>query len=240
MPQKIAPSVHLVGTDELLFERLMWLLPEYIEIEHHRSLDEVSILTEPPTFTLYQTNEIDGAERRRIERFLLEAPRRLVVLCDRADPSQVYNLSVTGAALGLIAVENNRSPEFLEERVRSWYWGGLVGPDPSAFGASEGEEPPCYVAGLISLVERNPFHRWRVRELAQHLRISTRTLNRAVQSYFGRGTKALLMDLRYQLIRQARRDDHLSWKNLADLFGFESAKGIQAWCRAYEKGRRWR
>lgn len=235
MSQRIAPSVRLVGTDEVLFRRIISLLPEGIAIERYRSLDEVGVPAVPPAFTLYQAEHVDEAERRRIERYLRESPRRLVVFCDRADPPVLFGLTVTGAATGLIAIETDRSKEFLEERLKSWYWGGLIRPDWVALGAKEGVDPPYHAGRMIKMIERNPFYDWRVEELSRRLRISERTLNRAVQAHFGRATKTVLMALRFELLERARETGQRTWEDLAGLFGFQSAKELHDWRRDYKR-----
>lgn len=147
----------------------------------------------------------------------------------------LFGLTAIGAATGLIAIETNRSKEFLEERLKSWYWGGLIRPDWVALGAKEGVDPSYHVGRMIKMIERNPFYDWRVEELARRLRISKRTLNRAVQAHFGRATKAVLMALRFQLLERARAIGQRTWEELAGVFGFESAKELHEWRREYQK-----
>lgn len=235
MPERIAPSVRLVGTDEFLFRRITSLLPEGISVERFQSLEEVGVPPRPPAFTLYQVEHIDDMERRRIERYLQESPRRLMVFCNRADPPVLFRLTVTGAATGLVAIETDRSKEFLEERLKSWYWGGLIRPDWVALGAKEDVDPSYHVGRMIKMIERNPFYDWRVEELARRLRISKRTLNRAVQFRFGRPTKTVLMALRFQLLERAREIGQRTWEELAGVFGFQSAKELHEWRREYQK-----
>ncbi len=227
--------VRIVGTDDILFQRIISLLPAGVRIERHRSLGEIGGGYDAPILTVCYVPSVSETYRQEIESYLKGAPRRLVVLCEEASPREVYQLAVTGAALGLIAVETTPSLRDLAKRFEPWYWEGLVRPNWTALGAAEGAEPTYYVGRMIKLIERSPFYDWRVEELARLLRISERTLNRSVHTHFGRSTKALLMALRYQLLEQAYEVFQRSWEELAELFGFPSAKELHDWRRAYTR-----
>ena len=94
---------------------------------------------------------------------------------------------------------------------------------------------PCraevgYLVGrLQSLVERDPFRDLSVTEVARSLRVSQRTLNRALQAEGRRGVKALLIDLRCQLIERAIEEGMLAKEEIARLFGFQSRRQLQRW-----------
>lgn len=118
--------------------------------------------------------------------------------------------------------------------MKAWFWGGLIRPDWSALGAAE-EEPPYHVGRMMRVIKRDPFSDFRVRELAHYLSISDRTLNRAVQCYFGRSVKAVLMALRYQLMERVRDLGYQNGEDLAGLFGFASVKDFYEWRRGYNR-----
>lgn len=161
-----------------------------------------------------------------------------MILCDQADPPEIFGLTVTGSTIGLIAIESDRSRESLAERLKSWYWGGLIRPDWAGLGSPAEAKPSYHVGFLMKIIERNPLHDWRVEELANRLRVSERTLNRSVQGYFGCTVKTLLVALRYQLLENSREIGQHSWDDLANLFGFSSAKELHRWRRDFERRRR--
>ena len=226
--------VRVVGTDDALLKRIISLLPVDIRIERYRTLGEIGG-GRVPAFTVCYVRSLSEIDRQQIESYLMRAPRRLVVLCDDANPREVYQLTVTGAAQGLIAVETTRSLRELAKRFEPWYWAGLIRPDWAALGADGEAEAPYHVGRMIMHIERRPFHDWRVEELARLLGISERTLNRSARAYFSQSTKALLMALRYQLLERAYEVGQRSWAEWAEVFEFPSAKELHDWRHAYRR-----
>ena len=115
--------VRTVGIDDVILQRIVPLLPADVRIERHRSPREIGVGKSAPIFTLWYVPSVSETHRREIEGYLMQAPRRLVVLCEEASPGDVYQLAATGAALGLIAVETTGSLRNLANRFELWYLG---------------------------------------------------------------------------------------------------------------------
>ncbi len=158
--------VRLIGVGGRLLERVMRSLPPGAALEVAPSLVAVDRDDRLAMLNLYVSSGIDLAERQRIECFLRERPRRLVVLCDWARTEQLFRLAVRCHPLGLVAVEESPPEGELRRAVLRWYLSGFITPDLAALKLPEGDVP-AHVGRLLRFIEREPFRPWQVVELAK-------------------------------------------------------------------------
>ncbi len=157
--------IRLIGVGELLRERVQRSLPRGADLEEVPSLAAVGPHHRLAMLDVYVSPRIDLNECERIERFLRKAPRRLVVLCGTAQTGHLFRLAIRCHPLGLVTVEEPPSKEDLRLALLRWYLGGFLMPDWSELGLSEGEAP-ARAQRMMGIVEREPFHAWRVQEIA--------------------------------------------------------------------------
>lgn len=225
--------VVLVSLDETLGDALVRALPEGVQVRRAADLGEAERAAFAPLSVICSTR-LTRKLAERIARSLRRAPRRTLVLCRRARLSTVHDLVGEARRLGLLKITS--PDEIMDERrqLASWYYSGVVLPDWSALGV---DRDSCseILGRAIEAIEQDPFHDWRVDELAQKIGVSARTLRRILLAEPGLRAKEFLMTVRYQLVDRFRKESDLRGEEMAGLFEFASGKKLSEWCGRFEE-----
>ncbi len=219
--------VVLVALDEALGDAVVRFLPEEIRLIRVGDWGEAERNALAP-LSIICTTRLTRELARRVARSLRKVPRRTVVLCRRARLSTVYNLTGEVRPFGLLAITTMDEIMNPRQSVLSWYYAGVVLLDWSALRVDL--DNCCTVLRqMIEVIERHPFHDWRVDELARRVGVSARTLRRVLVAQVGLSPKKFLTAVRYQLVERFRTENRLRGKELAMLFEFASAKDLNDW-----------